>query len=134
MDLFVKKVRESLGLNQADFGRAIGRSIQSVQAYEAGKHVPPEIEQRIRKLAGERGIGASTTGGIDERVDLPHSKSSGASARSTSTEENARWHALLDEILESGLADAVPAVQQNLITFANYVRSKAGGRLRRKSS
>jgi transcriptional regulator with XRE-family HTH domain len=105
---FVRKVREALGLNQHEFAAAVGRSYASVQGYEAGKRLPLEVEERIRQLASERGI----------VIDPPakHSTRPG--------DQQAKWHTMLEEVLDSGESDCIAAVQSNLAVFTSTVRSR----------
>jgi transcriptional regulator with XRE-family HTH domain len=53
----VKRIRTFLGINQADFGRLIGRSHQSVRNYENGiGEIPVEVIKKLTAIAAEKGL------------------------------------------------------------------------------
>lgn len=55
MDL--QELRKKLGYDsQAEFGRAIKRSMQAVQGYERANRVPPEIAEKIVQMARAKGL------------------------------------------------------------------------------
>lgn|SRR5262249_47473135 len=133
----IKRLRGLLGWNQATLGQAIGRSWQSVQNYEAGKRVPPEVIDKLKTLAAQRGfadvaLDLSSEEWQVRRVFYPGEKLiSQASKRGTASQrsgEPARAsdrsdaHELLDQIYDSGSAEATAAAYQNLAVLARYVR------------
>ena len=123
----LKFVRDSLGLTQVEFAPLVGRKYSAIQGYERGTRVPAEVQQRVRQLASERGIALPASEGIDSEVPMEYSTSTPGSPPST-------WHQLLDEVLSSGVDDAITAVQRNLIVSSRYIRSQTAGRLRRKGT
>jgi hypothetical protein len=136
MENLVRKVREALGWNQADFARAIGRSYASVQGYESGKRIPPEVGDRVRRLAAKHGIKISSQEGIDSSAGVPDTvipSTKGATGTNPSGSGHSKWHSMLDEILDSGVQDAATAVQQNLVAFSNYARSQRRNSPRKKA-
>ena|ERR1017187_598245 len=130
-----RQIRDITGLSQAEFGRELlGRVHQSVQGYETGKTPPLDVVEKYEAIAtahgradlavnlksdewrhpviepGERVIGpdrmvpkAPTAGGDPQRE---------------------YWHTMLDQILDSGQADAVDAIQSVLLVTADRVRLK----------
>lgn len=124
----IRELRDRLGMSQVEFGLAIGRSFQSVRAYE--KHpadIPADVIDRIRALASDHGhpdLARQLAG--DDRQPVETARPTG--------HRHQEWHDLLDEILDSGDPDAAPAVRSNLITFAKYIRNKrSSGGVRRKA-
>ncbi len=133
----IKRLRELLGWNQATLGQAIGRSWQSVQNYEAGKRVPPEVIDKLKTLAAQRGLAdvaleLSSEEWQVRRVFQPGEKlisqahpRGAASRRSREpahSSDRFAAHELLDEVYDSGNAEAMAAAHQNLIVLARYVR------------
>lgn len=127
----VRRLRDALGLNQADFGRRIGRSIQSVQNYERGTPVPGEVLQRMAALAQQEGMAetgqlprqaAPSAPGVKvkRRVVIPPAAGS------------SDWHQLLDEILESGNEQVIAALQADLRIFSHYLRLAGTERRQKK--
>lgn len=51
----ITQLRKRLGLSQSEFGRLIGRSLPSVQGYESGKKIPPEVVVKMIVIASQRG-------------------------------------------------------------------------------
>lgn len=126
MSVDVKKIREALRLNQAEFGERIGRSWQSVQSYERGARISPPVQQRIIELAEAAGLGDLVDDFLAE-----HEADQGASPDLAASEQrHARWVRALCEILESRNQTAIRAVQHDLIAFQRLVRAerKAGKR------
>lgn len=121
----IKQLREALGLNQVDFGRAVGRSYASVKGYEAGRPAPPDVLEKMRAMALERGRddiareleppGAGDYAGPGVRVRQ--------STLVPSRANRAHWHQLLDEVLDSENSEAVRAVQSSLTAFSKYLRA-----------
>ncbi len=124
----LKFVRDSLGLTQIEFAPLIGRKYSAIQKWE-NPDIPLKVQERIRQLAAKRGLEIPNFQAIDPPAQMRHTEHPG-----TSEASNSRWHHLLDEVLDSGLDDAISAVQQNLITFSNYAKSKGDTRLREKGA
>lgn len=124
-------------MNQVQFGQAIGRSLQSVRAYE--KHpadVTPEIAETIKALAIQHGHGdlaalLSSDDGYVVRGVFPSREKIVSPAAKPRHQE---FHEMLDEVLDAEDEDATPAVKSNLITFVKYVRSKQGKRQEKKKT
>ena len=115
----VRKLRELLGLNQSHFADLIGRSFASVQGYESGKRLPPDIAEKMRLIAlenGDKELALMFSG--ERRPDKAEPRSQPPAARGPGLDN---WHTMLDEILDSGNARAISAVQSNLIVFSDYV-------------
>ena len=129
----VKKLRKQPRLNQVDFGRAIGRSLATIQGYEAGKRVPPQVIERMYFIALDAGLSvpASEIRSQAETVQK-NSHSPGIVVDFQPLKKNTdainlkkkheRWHAMLDEVLNSGSEDATAAVKRNLQVFHDYVQ------------
>jgi transcriptional regulator with XRE-family HTH domain len=117
MDNFVRKVRKTLGLLQPEFAKLIGVAYSTLQGYEAGRAVPAEVEERVREIAAEKGLQ------VGPRSDVPRGG-----------DEGAKWHDLLDEVLNSGELDCVDAVQSNLAVFASTIRSRREIKILRKKA
>lgn len=115
MQNFLKELRRQRGWNQARLAAELGVSVQSVQGYEAGRRVPDHVLERIRKIAPEMQISLD---------NVRESEHYGSSPSTGGANQNQRWHRLLDEVLASGEQDAITAVQNNLLVFASYVRSR----------
>jgi hypothetical protein len=98
-------------MTQSEFALAIGRSYPTVQHYEAGKKPTPEVVQRMRTLALENNLGS-----IAEALSRIDDEGAAVPA------DREGWHAMLDEILDSGDPHAIGAVQSNLHVFTRYVR------------
>jgi transcriptional regulator with XRE-family HTH domain len=130
MENLVKTLRELLGLNQADFGRLFNRAWQSVQQYEGGRRPPAEVIEKLKNIATANGhadvaIALSGSDWTVKRVFHPGETIISApkpKAGGSSGDDRGHLHALLDEILDSGDADALQAVIPNLEVFAKYVR------------
>lgn len=106
MPNFVRKLRQALGLSQTEFGRAIGRSYQSVQSYEA--EIPREVLEKMRELALEHALAE-----IAEEIS---SQTDGASRPTVASEQAvlaALEHRLasLEKTMREGFArlEAAPA-------------------------
>lgn len=129
---FVRLLRDATGLNQADFGHAIGVHPATVQNWEGlrlPKSMKPNVHRNLMDLAVSHHLSegiAALSGFPIKRTDvagepitaIPHGDPNKPRIRHQS------WHNLLDLILDSGMPDAVGAVQSNLTVFANYVKSK----------
>jgi transcriptional regulator with XRE-family HTH domain len=141
----VKKLREALGWSQAAFAQAIGRSYQSVQAYERGVKPPPEVIERMKALAAEHNladIGLELSSAdwqprqIFEPREVIHPAAKGALPTSPGRDgaapardrdnnfaaDREGYHRMLDRILDSGHKVAMAAVTQNLFAFDHLVR------------
>ncbi|MBM3774840.1 MAG: helix-turn-helix domain-containing protein [Acidobacteria bacterium] len=113
----IRQIRQAAGLNQSDFARLLGRSIQSLQGYERGRVPPAEVVEKLKVLARQH-----------NRADLVPALEGHPTAVARviprRAAERQRWHDILDEILDSTEADAITAVEQALSVFANYVRAQ----------
>jgi transcriptional regulator with XRE-family HTH domain len=122
----LKSVREALKLSQEELAPLLNRCLSSLRNYEWGHRIPEEIAQKVEALAAERGIGIFP---LDSQINPSHTTSTGTfgsegAALRSGGDANARWHSALDEILNSGIEEAITAVQSNLVVFGNYVRAK----------
>ena len=127
-----RELRQLLGVNQVEFSRLIGRSYQSLKVYE--KHpedTPPEVIERIINLATARGhadwalVLKSDDWRIVSVIQPGETLISAPRPNARSESKNARWHDMLEDILESGNKDACHAVQSNLIVFHDYIGGRA---------
>ena len=118
----IKKIRQELGLNQAEFGRRIGRSMQSVQSYERGAHASPAVRKAIVELAESAGLGDLVDDFLSEREEAEIAP--GLPIVGRPSVKTARLHDLLDEVLASDDDEAIRAVRTNLQAFARHVRGK----------
>lgn len=139
----VKELRETLGWTQVNFAKHLGISYSSVQGYEAGRRVPPDIVEKLKSLAAKYGladIGLLLSSDAWQAVREFHpgeviisqaraKRTPAATARLNPTD----WHALLDQVFASGNPEAIAAVQSNLVVFANYVRDKRSQRKSKKA-
>ncbi len=151
----LRKLRKALGLNQVEFSSVIGRSYQSVQNYEKGVPMPPDLVEKVVALAAQRGLAeianelrggryeVNRTAPIEQpsmgraprRGESPRAQSPVPPRRSQSVfppAERSKLHALLDEILDSGDPDAIEAVVPNLRLFSKWVRRSGRGTERRR--
>lgn len=128
MPSIVRRVRESLKMNQSDFAREIGRSIQSLGLYERGARIPDDVLDRLRTLAAEHhlvdllaeiGLPKDTSIG---RVFHPGERIISQAPMRQTAARRKEMHSLLDEIFDSKMPDAIDAVESNLIVFSRYVR------------
>lgn len=100
----IRQIREAAGLNQVEFARQLGKSLATVRNYEHGHTPPPAVVEKLQALASLYG-----------RSDL-------ADTLNRSSAPHARWHDLLEDILDSGHSDAIQAVESNLLMFSEMVR------------
>jgi DNA-binding XRE family transcriptional regulator len=119
MSSSLKEIRERLGLNQAQLGDRIGRSWQSVQAYERGTRISPPARKAIIELAEQAGLGDLVDDFLAECEErTPAVQSTRPSCA------NQRWHELLEQILTSGKPEAIRAVQANLDALSRLARPR----------
>jgi len=116
--LRIKQLRETLGLSQAKFGDLVGRSWQSIHAYETGNNVSDEAWRLIESWAAENGhadvlLASGPTPQIRRIFEPPPRPVAGAALN---------LHALLDEILQSGDPTATLAVENLLAITTQYLR------------
>jgi len=128
---FVRQIREAARMSQTDFARAIGRSLQMVRLYEHGQDTPAEVREKLRSIATQAGrddlaAALTTEDFIPGETRTPPTKPAKPNAR------REQYHALLDEILDSGDPDALNAVIPNLVLFGKWIRSKGSERPPRK--
>jgi hypothetical protein len=151
MDTFVRRIRRALSVSQAEFGRLIGRSHQSVQAYEKSGQVPEDVLARMRMLCAERMLVAQVEE-IDDQLavlvkgpDAPstewhvtkvfhpsgHVVHPGGGGKAPPIlhslkpgkfrPENIQMHQMLEDILNSGDPDATAAVVPNILLFHKWI-------------
>jgi len=151
MESPVKKLRLALGWSQVQFAQAIGRSYASVQAYEAGKRVPPEVVEKMKSIAAanhfaDLALELSSdewqvrrvfypgeiliTQSRQRRADLPPGQPApagnlGKDVGHPRADPRARLHRVLEEILDSGDPELVSATEQALEVFARSARVNA---------
>ena len=132
----IKKLRDTLGWNQATLAQAIARSWQSVQNYEAGKRVPTEVVEKLKTIAAQHGLAdialeLSSDEWRVRRVFHPgetiisqtHKKTAAAPARTKAPSGNRETaHRMLDEVYDSGSPDALTAIFLNLDVVTKYLR------------
>lgn len=137
----IRKLRESLGWNQAKLGQAIGRSWQSIQNYEAGKRVPAEVVEKLKTIAAQHGLADLAVELSSEQwqvrrvfhpgeaiISQPRQKAArGAVERSEESKERQSAHQMVDEIYSLGSPELIAAMYQNLTILANYIRLAQGG-------
>jgi transcriptional regulator with XRE-family HTH domain len=119
MNRKVKKIRDALGLSQVEFGRKIGRSLASVQGYEAGREISPPAQKAIVQLAQEGGLGDLCDDFLAEREEI----APGLPIVGRPDTRTAHLHDLLDAVLASGQDEPIRAVRAVLETFARQVRA-----------
>ena len=129
----VKRLRDELGLTQVQFAGAAGVALSTVANVEGGKQVERATVEKFKTLAADRGYPdiAMELSSDDWQVRgviqpgeilISQAGSGPKKAPSFVRDQRSRWHSLLDEILDSGNADAISAATQNLDLFARYVR------------
>lgn len=127
----VRRLRKALGLGQPDFGKLIGRSHQSVQAYETHGDIPNEVIDRLKTIAAEKGFAhlALELSSDDWRVrTLLHPPQDFATRQAgpiPAEPARQQWHAYLDALLDAGDPDLISAIQLLLRHSAAPAR-KAG--------
>ncbi len=124
----IKKLRQRLGMNQAEFGKAIGRSWVSVAQYEAGKRITPEVRQTIIHLAEKHGLQDLVEDLIQELEDRPPEDRYVPVLQKLPRPHKSKLHAMLEEILTSGDQETISAVTTNIQVLYDYIRLKRPGR------
>jgi transcriptional regulator with XRE-family HTH domain len=120
MDNPVLHVRNLTGETQVDFARRIGRHFSSVQGYESGRKIPAEVIDKLKSIAVEFGhpeIAAALSRPGERLISNKR-----AGIESNREKADNKWHSLLDEVLNSGNAQAIAAVQHNLVVFSMFVQ------------
>lgn len=139
MENIFREIREATGLNQVDFGREIGRTHGSIQGYEAGKTPPREVVEKYKAIADQHGRGDLAALLSSGEWKVPRvAQAGGAQPGETSVGQGREkkrkvsadplrehWHTILDEILDSGQAVAVNAVEYVLVVIEERVHLKA---------
>ncbi len=123
---FVRKVRDALGMTQNEFAQAINRSFSMVRLYEHGADVPDEVREVINRLAKANGLAdiaieASKPAAayqVKRIIEPTEVLISSGAGHPRSTE---KWQQMLYEILMSGNAEVIAAVQTNLVVLHNIV-------------
>jgi transcriptional regulator with XRE-family HTH domain len=145
MDNPVRNLREHLGINQHQFADLVGRSYASIQGYESGKRVPPEVIERMKTIAAERGLADVALILSSEEWQVRHVLHPGETligarpvpvpaTNSAYNPRNARWHDMLEAILESGDEKAIKAVEPNLAIFYAWVTERHPQKPAKKSA
>ena len=124
----IKKLRQRLGMNQVEFGKAIGRSWISVAQYEAGKRITPEVRETIIHLAEKHGLQDLVEDLIQELEERPPDEGYVPVLQKVPKPHKNKLHAMLDEILTRGDPEAISAVTKNIQVFYDYVRHRRPGR------
>ena len=141
----IRKLREHLGLNQHQFADLVGRSYASIQGYESGKRVPPEVVERMKTVAAERGLAdvALVLSGDQWQVRRVLHPGETLISRPVAADphsytaynpRNKMWHDMLERILESGDEKAIKAVEPNLIIFHAWVAERYPQKPAKKSA
>ena len=105
----VKQLRVALGLNQQQFAAVLGCSYGSVQNYENGRAIGPAALERMIALAVERDL-LPLAADLKRQYGWPDSP-----PRAPNPAPAARWHRMLDHVLQHGNAAAIAAVQCTLV-------------------
>ncbi len=114
----IKRLRKGLGLSQADFGRLIGRSWQSIHSYETTDTVSDEAWRAIETWAAENGYGDVLLGsGPPMRVRRVFEPAPRPIAGA-----GINLHALLDEVLQSEDPCARLCLENFLLITTQYLR------------
>ncbi len=129
MDNPLKILREHMGMNQHQFADLVGRSYASIQGYEAGKKIPPEVVERMKTIAAERGFAdvalvlSSDAWQVRTLIHPPQefAQRQGKQIQYAAIQDAGRQaqHALLDALLDSGNPDAAAAIDHLLRYFAS---------------
>jgi transcriptional regulator with XRE-family HTH domain len=113
-----KRLREALKMSQQQFATDLGISVGSVRAYERGVHVSDASLEAMKTLAASRGFGdlaMEMAGGkfTVGKVITPAAKGKSIRLRRAShgTDMSDELHAAVDAILNSGLPDAIGAME-----------------------
>jgi transcriptional regulator with XRE-family HTH domain len=133
MENLIRQIREAAGLNQSDFARAIGRSVQMLQLYERSQARPPaDVVDKLKTIAAgagraDLGVAITSDDWQVQRVLQPGETFISTGVRpppipAIPPAERRQLHAILDEILDSGDEDALAAVIPNLHLFGKWVR------------
>ena len=135
-------LRKSLGLSQQKFAEELDCSLSSVQGWESGRTVSPDMVDRMLAVASRNHLATledlllGLKGAADPVVAAP-------SPGGEYNPKNKALHDMLEMVLESGNRKAIDAVVPNLVLFSDYVGStltrkkesaiplKSGGKNRR---
>ncbi len=124
MSNLVKKLRTTLGWNQVDFARAIGRSYQSIKNYEGGMQPPTKVLKRMKDLADKHGL---------KELFAPAQPEQNPAPRPSRASDNQHWHDVLEEILASGDQKTIALAQQSLRVNSQFVRLHRARGVREKT-
>ena len=127
----VRELRGKLGMSQVEFAHLIGRSMQSVRAYERHpEDITEEVVERLKTVAVDHGYAdlALRLSSDDWRVRRVFEPGEIIFTSPPSTQtgypyliENRRYHDLLEKVLNSRKKKAIDAVIPNLELFGDYV-------------
>jgi transcriptional regulator with XRE-family HTH domain len=118
MENLVRSLRIALGLSQHKFADLLGCSHGSIQVYEAGRTVTPEMLDRMVAVAVENNLGSLATA-LKQQYGWP------APSHQTTAKD---WHQMLDFILRNGDEHTTAAVQSSLVLSFNYASARKGKR------
>jgi len=146
----VKRIRERLGKTQLDFSTMVGVRENTVWRWEKDAARPGGIAliQLIELAEGEEKEPLARLLALDlgaHRVDLNdgtwrelrgsgalRGRSAKAACEPTGQIDRSDWHTILDQILDSGCAEAIDAVQSVLIVAEDLVRVTETARKRKR--
>ena len=131
-------------MNQETFAREIGRSTPSLRGYEAGRVPPDDVIAKLKTIAtahGRADLAVNLTSDewkvrrvIEPGETLIGAAGSGPKAPAAGGDpQREYWHTMLDQILDSGQADAVDAIQSVLLVTADRVRLKRARKPEKKA-
>ncbi len=117
----IRRLRTALGLSQEKFARELGISTASVRAYEGGQRLSEAALEKLKSLAARHML-PDIAIDLDQRPFSPRKVFEPGSrvrlpANPACGDLRDMLHAALDEILDSGSADAIAAVDA-LLQFA----------------
>jgi predicted transcriptional regulator len=115
MDIPIFLLRKALGLTQQQMAEALGCGYSTLQNYEGGKKLAPEVRAAAVNLAYDRKLPQLADLLGQHQVDA-------ATKLARYNPKNTTWHNMLETVLESGDKRANDAVQSNLVLFHAWVQ------------
>jgi transcriptional regulator with XRE-family HTH domain len=108
-------LRKALGLTQQQMAERLDCGFSTLQGYEAGRKLSPDIRERAVRIAHEHSL-----------ESLAHLLATASAEGELKTgrynPENRRWHDMLEAILESKDPQALAAVKPNITLFYAWVK------------